>query len=157
MGANINKIFKPRPQYLIGLPIYIISCSTFPFIIIIVRNNDISVDIRHVHRGEVRFVHIGRMSWRVHVNQRISVAGHWRSVVRQCMGIYRLLQWNPVDKPHSYTIQTLRTGKNTCKLFIFIRFGKNVVQNQIKTFFMKKKKINFSWGSVFCKNSLVYI
>lgn len=78
----------------------------------------ISVDVRHVHRRKIRIVHIGWLPRRVHVHQGISAARHRRSVVRQRVGLHRLLQRDQVDKPHAHAVQTLRTGisKNPSKL-----------------------------------------
>jgi len=103
-------------------------------------NNNIAVDVWHVHCGQIRFVHVGWMSRRVHVHQRISIARHRRSVVRQCVGLYRLLQRNSVNKLDSHTIQTLRTGKIPYKPFTI---NTKVVWNQIKTFFYEKQKHDF--------------
>jgi len=70
----------------------------------------VSVNVRHVHCGEIRIIHAGRLSRRIHVHQRVAVTRDWRPVVWQCMGLYGLLQRNSVDKPHSHALQTLRTG-----------------------------------------------
>lgn len=81
---------------------------------------EITVDVRHVHRGPISLLHVRRMPGRPHDHSGEGSSGDWRPVVRKRVGLHRVLQrnafhqLNPVLAPSGRAgtiINTRKSGK----------------------------------------------
>lgn len=70
----------------------------------------ITVDIRHVHRGQIFVLHVRRMPGWLHDDTGEGSSSDWRPMVRERVGLHRVLQRNTFHQLNFVSAPPSRTG-----------------------------------------------